>query len=156
MVFGEKYRCKVCSNNCIFLSCPPAYFFSSFKVLAEPLEVGALHFPPFYVVKSHDYVEGKLMVTVAEILKRASINYVVKSYPPKRLYQNVANGETDIWVGNKEVPVYEGKIIHSDVPVMRAELRVYTMVSKKTPNAKEILQRMEKAYHQLKQEGIIE
>ncbi len=31
----------------------------------------------------------------------------------------------------------------------------YIMVSKKTPNAAEILDQMEKAYYQLKKEGII-
>ncbi|MDM8524899.1 transporter substrate-binding domain-containing protein [Desulfococcaceae bacterium HSG8] len=101
--------------------------------------MGALHFPPFYFVKSTSHVEGNLMDMITKILKRASIDYVVRGYPPKRLYKNVADGKTDIWVGNKEVPVYEGKIIHSDFPIFQVELRVYTIDDKELPSVKEEL-----------------
>ena len=89
------------------------------------------------IVKGDLFYSRADMIT--KILKRASIDYVAKDYPPKRLYKNMADGKTDIWVGVKEVPVYEGKIIHSDFPIFQIELRVYTIGDKELPSVKEEL-----------------
>ncbi len=244
------YRTKTGRMKIRVALIPLFLWIASQNICAEPLEVGVLHFPPFYIVESVNQVEGHIVDMITTILKRASIDYVVRGYPPKRLYQNVADGTTNIWIGNIEVPVYKDKIFHSDFPIVLLELRVYAIgdtelpstleelrgkeiitmrgysyggvihfledpenniildpsnshtsallklqggrsdylldfkypisqelkttevkdltyrtllkiptymiVSKKTPNAEEILHRMETAYHQLKEEGVIE
>lgn len=133
------YRTNFVVIKIYFTIIPFFFFISPQNIGADPLEVGALHFPPFYFVKSTKNVDGIMIDIVTEILKRASIDYVIRGYPPKRLYQNIADGNTDIWIGNKEVAVYKGKIVHSDFPIALVELRVYTIGNKKLPSEKEEL-----------------
>ena len=131
------YRTKSVILTICLTIIPLFLFISSQNICAEPLELGALDFPPFYFVKSSKHVEGLMIDIITKILKRASIDFIVRGYPPKRLYQNIADGKTNIWVGNKNVSVYEGKIIHSDFPIIQVELRVYTIGDKELPSKKE-------------------
>ncbi len=74
---------------------------------------------------------------VTAVLDRASINYRIKGYPAKRLYRNLASGKTNIFLGPKKVPVYEGKTLHSKFIIAEGDLRVYTMGDKELPATKE-------------------
>ncbi len=98
----------------------------------EPLEVGVTNFPPFYIINktnSND-VKGYLTDILKKVLTKAEIKHHIKGYPPKRLYKNVATGKTNIWLGTKNVPVYEKEVLYSKQQVTSIELRVYTVGDK--------------------------
>ena len=95
---------------------------------AEPLQVGMLHFPPYYVLEEQDKVMGGLLVDMLQkILKRAGIEYEMKGYPAKRLYVNVGDGTTQLWMGTLGVPDYEGKVLISPRPTTEIVLEIYSL-----------------------------
>jgi len=93
---------------------------------AAPLEIGALHFPPYYLVENGSTVTGGyLTYYIKKIFATAGLDYVFKGYPPKRLYLNVGNGTTQIWLGTIGVPEYEGKTLVSK-KILAINLEVYS------------------------------
>jgi hypothetical protein len=49
------------------------------------------------------------------------------AYPPKRLYQSVAAGTVNVWLGTKGVPDYDGKVLYSDFSVVDIELCAFSL-----------------------------
>jgi len=104
-------------------------------LVAEPLRVGVTHFPPFYVVEPDGTVSGTLTNLIRNTLVDADLPYVIESYPPKRLYENVNAGTTDLTIGIKiGPPGEEGPEIYSQLPVTSIELRIYALKSTSLPN----------------------
>lgn len=99
-------------------------------VSAETYNVGVLDFPPFYIVKSETEVEGTMADLLRKIMDKAGMKYVMKGYPPKRLYKELAEGSTQIWMGVKGVPEYEGQVIYGDSEINEIEIRLYTLEGK--------------------------
>ena len=93
---------------------------------AEPLKVGVLDFPPFYIVKSETDVSGSMADVIRKTLDKAGIAYVISGLPPKRLYKNLADGTTHIWMGTRGVPEYEGHVLYSNIETQEIEIRLYT------------------------------
>ena len=107
---------------------------------ARPLAVGVTHLPPFYVVEPDGRVSGVLADLIKRTLNDAKIPYLVESYPPKRLYENVVAGVTEVTVGIKvglfsEIP----RVIYSQWPVASIELKVYALKSTPLPKKTEDL-----------------
>lgn len=122
-------------------SYPSLFFFALVlniqPLAARPLAVGVTNLPPFYVVEPDGKVSGVLADLIERTLSEAQLPYVVESYPPKRLYENVAAGVTELTVGIKMGPLREnGPIIYSQWPVAGIELRIYAL--KSTPLPKKI------------------
>ena len=113
-----------------------AAIFISVSSYAETIEVGVLHFPPFYDVKGDTEVDGyipsQILHPVMALLGQD--DYVIRAYPPKRLYENMANGKVHIWCGNKDVPTYNGKVFIDKDPVLHVDMRVYSIAD--TPQVK--------------------
>jgi polar amino acid transport system substrate-binding protein len=84
----------------------------------DRVEVGVLHFPPFYQVNADDDIQGYIPDEILHPgLKLAGYeDYQISAYPAKRLYENVASGRVHIWCGNKDVPVYNGNVFVDDAP----------------------------------------
>ncbi len=94
------------------------------------LKAGVLDFPPYYIVKSENDVTGSLADVIRRVLDRAGFQYVLNGYPPKRLYKNLADGTTQVWLGVSGVPEYEGKVLYSNIKVEEIEVRLYTLEGK--------------------------
>jgi polar amino acid transport system substrate-binding protein len=105
-------------------------YFPASAQAAEPLKVGVLDFPPFYIVKSETDVTGSMTDVIRKTLDKAGIKYVLSGLPPKRLYKNLTDGTTDIWMGIKGVPDYEGHVLYSDIETQEIEIRLYTLKDK--------------------------
>jgi len=110
------------------------FVFGLGRCFAKPLEVGMLHFPPYYEIKGTDQVEGIFVDFLKKVMDEADIEYTFKGYPPRRLYQNVASGKTDIWMGTTDVKAYEGKVEVSPERIVNIYLRAYSVGD--TPVAK--------------------
>lgn len=100
---------------------------------SEPLEIGLLDLPPYYVLGKNDEVKGGLFVDMlTKVFDRAGIEYIFAGYPPKRLYSNVGKGTTQIWMGTLGVEEYEGKTLVSPKIMAVISLHVFSM-DKRTP-----------------------
>jgi ABC-type amino acid transport substrate-binding protein len=94
---------------------------------AEKIKIGALHFPPFYVVESKDSVSGYYIDVLKTIFENAGLEYQFEGYPPKRLYIGVAEGLVDVWMGTRGVAVYEDKTIFVEEKIADIFLRCFSI-----------------------------
>ncbi len=101
-------------------------------VHAIQYRVGIVDFPPYAIIEKSGKFSGIMVELLEKVMKKAGITYQVTPFPQKRLFKNLATGDTDIYMGIKGVPVYEGKVLFSDLAVSDIDLRVYCM--KGTPS----------------------
>lgn len=103
-------------------------FLISIGCLANPLKVGVLHFPPYYVLENQSTVTGGILVEMLDkILKKADVPYTIEGFPPKRLYLELGTGSIQLWLGTVGVPEYEGKVLLSPIPLTSIILELYTL-----------------------------
>jgi len=93
--------------------------------------VGILDFPPYAVIEKSGVCKGILVDVLYRVLKEGGISYSLKGFPQKRLFTNLATGETEIYMGIKGVPDYDGKVLFSAFPIAHLDLRIY--FRKETP-----------------------
>ena len=103
------------------------------------VKVGITPFPPYYSVTASGEPKGVYLEVLTKTLQAAGLNYEVESYPPKRLYNNLSNGKTDVFIGLKGSPIYHDHVIYSDTQVTRLFLRVYATGKTPLPASKEDL-----------------
>ncbi|MBF0377895.1 MAG: transporter substrate-binding domain-containing protein [Desulfamplus sp.] len=96
------------------------------KLEAQEVKIGVLHFPPFYVVEEGQEPSGILIDYIKASLDKCSITYSIEGYPAKRVYKNLANGISNIFLGPKGVPEFEGNVIYGNEKVIQIDLRIYT------------------------------
>lgn len=97
---------------------------------SAPLEIGVLNLPPYYIVENDTTVAGGYYVDMLkQVFEKAGLEYVFKGYPAKRLYKNVGDGTTQVWMGTLGVAEYEGKTIISPKQTSEINLEVYTLGS---------------------------
>lgn len=101
----------------------------------RPIEVGCLDFPPYYIVKSENEVEGIYIDFLKALLDRIGISYTVAGYPPPRLYANLAAGRTNLWMGTVGVAAYADKVIVSPEKVTDITLGAYSIGDTATINS---------------------
>lgn len=94
---------------------------------ADPYEVGIVDFPPYAVIEKSGKCSGIMVELLEKVLKKAEIPYKITPFPQKRLFKNLATGDTDTYMGIKGVPYYEGKVLFSDVAVSEIDLRAYCL-----------------------------
>ncbi len=59
---------------------------------AAPLEIGALDFPPYFILENNSKVKGGIHIDMLKMMfEKVGIEYTLKGYPPKRLYTNAGN-----------------------------------------------------------------
>jgi len=85
---------------------------------------------PFYNVIDGKPAGGICTDMMVNILEKANIPYKIRIYPTPRLYSNLTSGETDTFIGIKNVSRYKNKVIFSQKPVSEAVLGVYTLQKK--------------------------
>lgn len=93
--------------------------------MTSPLRVGVLHIPPLAEVQSPTNTSGPLIQYIHRLLHSAGVAYHMEGFPARRLYRNLAAGESQFWIGVKHVPEYEGKVLYSEQPVYNLHLRLY-------------------------------
>lgn len=98
----------------------------SFSIRAENrmVEIGGLDWSPFYSFENDQLTGGLCTELLEKLLTELKIPYHKKGYPAKRLYSNLAKGETDLFLGFKDADVYKEDVYFSDRPVMIARVSV--------------------------------
>ena len=96
----------------------------------EPLKVGVLHLPPFYVLDAGETtVQGGLFVDrLTKVLNRCKVDYELSGFPPKRLYSNFAEGTTQLLIGSAGNTVIEGKALVSPIPLGETLIELYSLL----------------------------
>ncbi len=97
----------------------------SCSVLAEPLKIGIVHFPPLFVVEGENVVGGSVVDIMEKTLKHASLDYRLLSYPAKRAYVSLGTGIIDLHGGLKRNINYHNQVIYSKNPITSIELRIH-------------------------------
>lgn len=105
----------------------PAKEISSELSLTPPLRVGVLHIPPLAEVQSATNISGPLIHYIHRLLQSAGLAYRMEGFPARRLYRNLAAGDSQFWVGLKNVPEYQGKVLYSEQPIYNMHLRLYRL-----------------------------
>ncbi|MBF0228406.1 MAG: transporter substrate-binding domain-containing protein [Desulfamplus sp.] len=95
------------------------------KLEAQEIQVHVFNFQPFYVVEEGKEPSGLLIESLKVALEKCNIAYSIKGYPPKRVYNNLAEGKSDIFLGVKGVPEFEGNVLYSSEKITQIDLRVY-------------------------------
>ncbi len=103
-----------------------------------PLRVGVLHIPPLAVVKSSTDTQGPLVEYIHQLLQRTKLPYRIEGFPARRLYRNLSEGKSQLWIGVKHVPQYEGKVLYGESPVCYLHLRLYRLFT--TPEINQLSQ----------------
>ena len=102
-------------------------FVLSFKSLkADEYKVGVLNFPPYFIIKENNELQGSLYILLKKVLDNAGIKYSTQGFPPSRLYNNLKTGKTNIWLGIKGVKKYDAVVLYSKVSPKTIDVRVYT------------------------------
>lgn len=96
----------------------------------EPLKVGTLHLPPFYVLDAGETtVQGGIFVErLKKVLSRAKVDYEMSGFPPKRLYANFAEGTTQLLMGSTGNAVIESNALVSPAPIGENLIELYSLL----------------------------
>jgi len=94
---------------------------------AADLVFGAFDFAPYFNVdqESFELTGGLWAEHVGQIFAEAGLPYVSKGYPTRRLFKNIASGETNLIFGTRNNPEYAGKALFSKEPVELLNLNLY-------------------------------
>jgi len=92
---------------------------------AQEIKVDVFNFQPFYIAEEGQEPSGIFVDYLKVALERCNLSYVIKGYPPKRVYNNLAEGKSDIFLGVKGVPELEGNVLYSDQKITEIDLRIY-------------------------------
>ena len=94
---------------------------------AADLVFGAFDFEPYFIVDQDSFaLTGGIWAEQArQLFAEAGLSYVAKGYPVRRLYKNIASGETNVIFGTIANAEYAGKALFSKEPIQVLTLNVY-------------------------------
>ncbi len=123
------------SKNCInqlkwVLLLVLLFFICSTSILAKPLVVVAVYFPPFYIIEKEGAkvkkISGINVDIVTKVLDTIGEPYILEYYPAKRLYSNLIKGSVDIFYGLNVSPEVAPHVIISKNKINKITLRVFS------------------------------
>ena len=101
------------------------------------IKVGTTSFPPFYVVNQDQTASGIYLDIIEKTLQHADLDYRLDIYPTKRLYRNLGNGDTDLFLGIKGSPEYDKNVFYSSTVISQIQMRIYAIGDTPLPKTKE-------------------
>lgn len=103
------------------------------------LQGGYLNYPPLTYTDDSGKPAGIFIDIASKTLKHAGIPFQFIEYPGKRLYANLENGTTHLFLGIKTVPFMEKNTIASKAMIGTLEMRAYSIGNKPIITRKEDL-----------------
>jgi polar amino acid transport system substrate-binding protein len=101
------------------------------------IKAGTTNFPPFYVINKDQSASGIYLNIMETTLQHAGLDYRLDIYPAKRLYRNLGNGITDLFLGIKGSPEYDKSVLYSKIAISQVQMRVYAIGNTPLPVVKE-------------------
>lgn len=100
------------------------------SILAKPLVVVAVFFPPFYEIEKEGEkvikISGINVDIVTKVLNAIGETYVLEYYPAKRLYSNLVKGSVDIFYGLNVPTEVAPYVLLSKNKINQITLRAYS------------------------------
>lgn len=106
---------------------------------AQEIKLGVMIFPPYFYKDQGKPPAGIYMNIMKKTLRHAGLKYRIDVYPAKRLYLNLGNGETDVYLGIKGAPEYHNKVLYSNSSISQINMRIYANANTPLPKTKEDL-----------------
>ena len=103
---------------------------------AIEIKAGTTSFPPFYIVNNDQTASGIYLDIMERTLQHAGLNYRIDIYPTKRLYRNLGNGETELFLGIKGSPEYDKQVLYSKTAISKVQMRIYAIGKTPLPMTK--------------------
>lgn len=104
---------------------------------AQTIKAGSTSFPPFYVINEDQTTSGIYLDIMEKTLEHANLDYRLDVYPTKRLYRNLAKGETELFLGIKGSPEYDDNVLYSNIVISQIQMRIYALQDTPLPKNKE-------------------
>jgi ABC-type amino acid transport substrate-binding protein len=109
----------------------------SSSLRAQDIKAGMLIFPPYFIDNGDQPPSGIYLDIIEKILQQAGLKYHLEIFPAKRLYLNLGNGETDLYLGIKGAPEYKDKVLYSKTSISKIQMRIYATNDTPLPKTKE-------------------
>jgi polar amino acid transport system substrate-binding protein len=97
----------------------------STSLQSEEIKAGIMIFPPYFSQNENKEPDGIYLKVMEKTLRNANLEYRIDIYPAKRLYLNLGNGKTHLYLGIKGVPEYDDKVLYSTTKVAEIKMRIY-------------------------------
>ena len=125
------------SKNLLLILSVFALALSSSLIQAQEIKAGMLIFPPYFVDNGDKPPSGIYLDVMVSTLQHAGLKYHIDTFPAKRLYLNLGSGETDLYLGIKGAPEYQGKVLYSKTSISKIQMRIYATNDTPLPVTKE-------------------
>lgn len=103
---------------------------------AEEIKAGVMIFPPYFFQNKNKEPDGIYLKVMEKTLRNANLEYRIDIYPAKRLYLNLGNGKTHLYLGIKGAPEYDDKVLYSTTKVSEIKMRIYANADTPLPVTK--------------------
>jgi len=125
-------------------SCPwlPRLFFLTIAhtpVQAQTIKTAYVELPPYTYTDAAGSPQGSLIDRLAKVSADAGYSYTAESAPARRLFQGVADGQYDMFIGIKTAEVFQGTTVASQSVIARIELNAWGIGAAPAIKAKEDL-----------------
>lgn len=104
-----------------------SFVFSSVSVSAQSLKVAVFNFPPFFQDDGKGGVEGIMANYLKLGLEKAGYSYKIRIVPVGRVYKYLAEGNIDLTLGVKGVPILKGKVLIGENVVSSIRMSIFAM-----------------------------
>ena len=124
-MYSFRHIFAFCLTLCLAVAFAPVLQAADNKPLK--VKVGTTSFPPFYVVNPDQTASGIYLDIIEKTLQHAGLDYQLDIYPTKRLYRNLGNGETELFLGIKGSPEYDKNVLYSSTAISQIQMRIYAV-----------------------------
>src|SRR3954452_2553540 len=108
-------------------------------VQAEVIKAAYVELPPYTFTDASGSPQGSLIDLLAKVSADAGYSYTAESAPARRLFQGVADGQYDMFIGIKTAEVFQGTTVASQSVIARIELNAWGIAAAPAIKAKEDL-----------------
>ena len=108
-------------------------------VQAQAIKAAYVELPPYTYTDAAGSPQGSLIDLLAKVSADAGYSYTAESAPARRLFQGVADGQYDMFIGIKTAEVFQGTTVASQSVIARIELNAWGIGAAPAIKAKEDL-----------------
>jgi len=108
-------------------------------VRADTIKAAYVELPPYTYTDAAGSPQGNLIELLAKVSADAGYTYTAESAPARRLFQGVAEGQYDMFIGIKTPEVFQGTTIASKSVIAKIELHAWGLGTVPAIKAKEDL-----------------
>ena len=92
---------------------------------ANPVSWGFINFPPYNYLDERNRAVGSLVDEVKQVMKLADVNYDVRMFPNRRLYQQLNSGAVDFTVSITDILTNKEDFVISQFPVTQVKVNAF-------------------------------